>query len=404
MYPQVFAAAAQVDRTFMLIFGFSVCILVAVTATMLWFLWRYHYTRNPVPTDIKGSFWAELIWTVIPVCIVAGLFWSGWNSYKALRAVPADAMEIGVTARMWSWRFSYANGKRSNVLVAPLGRAVKLDMTSVDVIHSFYVPAMRIKMDTVPGMRTYVWFKADEVGEYDIMCAEYCGLKHANMITTLKVVPQDAFAEWLAGGTDEKTVALFDTHGCTGCHSLDGSEGAGPSLLGIAGRQTTVVFPDGEKRDVVADAAYLRQSILKPDATVVQGYDDIMPPYEGAIPDAELTAMVNYLLKGEARAPHPGRALAESEGCLSCHSSDGSEIAGPSFKGLYGSARIVLANGKEREVTADEAYIKESILTPEAAIVKGYAPIMPPYDTLGSEQVDTLEDYIKSLAGGAEAR
>ena len=397
MYPQVFAAAAQVDHTFLLIFGFSIFILVAVTGTMLWFLWRYHHTRNPVPTDIKGNFWAELIWTVIPVFIVAGLFWSGWTSYKALRAVPADAMEIGVTARMWSWSFAYPDGKRSSVLVAPLGRAVKLDMTSVDVIHSFYVPAMRIKMDTVPGMQTYVWFKADDVGEYDIMCAEYCGLKHANMITTLKVVPPDEFEEWLAGDNDPKVLALFDTHGCTGCHTLDGSEGAGPTLKGIAGRQTELVLPGGGEKEVVADEAYLRQSILAPGAALVKGYDDIMPPYEGSIPASDLSAMVHYLLKGEAEAPHPGRTLAEAEGCISCHSTDGSEIAGPSFKGLYGATRTVLADGKESEVTADEAYIERSIRTPDAQVVKGYDNIMPPYDTLSNDHVDALVDYIETL-------
>lgn len=400
MIKQVFEAAALVDQAFAIILGIAVGILVLVTVLMVVFVVRYHHKRHPVAVETPGNVWLEILWTVIPAILVMGMFWVGWGSWKAMRAVPEDAMVVQVEGRMWSWAFTYPDGKRSSDLVAPVDTPVRLEMTSADVIHSFYVPAMRIKMDTVPGMTTTVWFKSDEEGEFDILCAEYCGLKHANMIATLKVVGADAFRKWLGGGGG-KGAELLESYGCTACHSLDGEDGVGPTFKGIAGRRFEAELPDGSFKDMVVDEPYLLRAILEPDAEYVRGYSPAMPSYEGAIPDEDLDVMVAYLMTGDATPPPPGREIAEAEGCLSCHSTDGSVVAGPSFKGIYGARRQVAgADGVVREVTADDAYLAESIFKPEALVTDGFDPFMPPYDHLTQGQVDALIAWIRDLGEG----
>ncbi|MGE4292930.1 MAG: cytochrome c oxidase subunit II [Desulfovibrio sp.] len=403
MYPQALTAVQQVDRAFVIIFGISVVLLVGIVGAMLWFVWRYQRKKHPQAADIKGNGLLEAVWFVLPTLIVLGMFWFGWTSYEALRSVPADAMQVEVTGRMWSWAFEYPNGKRSAELVVPVGQAVKLELTSTDVIHSFYVPAFRIKVDTVPGMRTYAWFRAEEEGEFDVLCAEYCGLKHANMLSVVRSVSHDAFEKWYNGAAPAAAkggpdpLEVFEAQGCTGCHSLDGSELVGPTLKNIWHRETEVVEADGKERGVVADEAYLRKAILEPGAEVVKGYDDIMPPYEGVVSDDELRAMLNWMKGAATPAPPRGRDIAENEGCLSCHSTDGTVIAGPSFKGLAGSDIEVLDDGKEQTVTADPAYLHESIVAPEELIRKGFDPMMPAYDYLAPQDVDALVEYIESL-------
>lgn len=390
-------AAARVDQTFLFIFGASAAILVFITLLMIWFVVRYHHTRHPQAADISGNVWAEIAWTVLPTVLVMGMFWSGWTSFKALRSAPADAMRVKVTARMWSWVFEYENGKRASTLYVPVDRAVRLDMTSADVLHSFFVPAFRIKMDTVPGMETYAWFQAAREGSYDILCAEYCGLQHANMLSTVEVLSDEKFRKWYEGEAsgDEAAVGLLESYGCTGCHSLDGTELAGPTLMGIYGKERPIV-QGGGTRTAVADEAYLRRAILEPDAELVAGYEG-MPSYKEEMPAEDLEKIIRYLTGGAARDLDRGRSLMEAEGCLSCHSTDGSEIAGPTFKGIYGH-KVVLEDGSE--VVADEAYLAEAIRDPEKTMVKGYEPIMPPYSHLSDEDVKAMIDYLRSLSGG----
>jgi len=399
MSSSITQAAAQVDQTFLIIFGISGAILVGITALMIWFVIRYHHTRNPQASDIRGNVTAEIIWTLIPTILVMGMFWYGWTSFKALRSVPADAMPVKVTARMWSWLFVYENGKRSSTLYVPLDRAVRLDMTSVDVIHSFFVPAFRIKIDTVPGMQTYAWFQAQKTGSYDILCAEYCGLRHANMLSTVEVMEPGDFAKWYEGASegDAAALGLLDSYGCTGCHSLDGTEDAAPTLMGIYGKERMVTDAGGTHK-VIADEPYLRKSILEPDAEVVQGFEG-MPSYKEEMPQKDLDVIINYLTGGARRDLDRGRQLMESEGCLSCHSTDGSEIAGPTLKDLYGH-QVVFQDGST--VTADEKYLAEAIVEPEKTMVKGYEPIMPPYGHLSAEDVQAMVDYMKSISEGHE--
>ena len=411
MYPQIFSAAKEVDQAFLIILGFSVFILVVVTVVMLWFLWRYNYKRNPVAADIRGNVWAEIIWTVLPTIIVLGLFWTGWSSFKAMRTIPDGAMEVLVEGRMWSWKFTYANGKTSPELIAPLDTPIKLTLSSRDVIHSFYIPAMRVKWDVVPGMDTSVWIQSDTLGEYDIFCAEYCGLKHADMITVLKVVEADEFEAWLAGTSEaeigeSRGLALMEEFGCFDCHSMDGTDDVAPPLNDIAGKERLLILPDGTKQTLKADDKYLKTSIMDPGAELVDGFDDEMPPYSDELNEEDLEAIVNFLMgKGEsgkplATAEHPGRHMAEVEGCLKCHSTDGTTTGrAPSWKGVYGSTIKVRKFSKHKTIVADEDYIRQSIKYSSMWVVEGYVDSMPLYDDLNDETLEGLVSYIKSLGG-----
>lgn len=395
MIPPITKVAAQVDQVFLLIFGVSTVILIAITALMVWFVIRYHHTRHPKAADIRGNLLAEVIWTVIPSILVMGMFYYGWASFKALRSVPADAMRVQVTARMWSWVFEYENGKRASTLYVPLDRAVRLDMTSVDVIHSFFVPAFRIKMDTVPGMQTHAWFQAQREGSYDILCAEYCGLRHANMLSTVEVMDPDDFRTWYesTAAGDETAIGLLESYGCTACHSLDGSEEMGPTLLNIYGAQRRVIDANGT-REAFVDEAYLRRAIIEPDAELVEGFEG-MPSYKEEMPDKDLDAIIKYLTGGAKRDLDRGRQLMEAEGCLSCHSTDGSEIAGPTLKNIVGR-EVELADGSR--TAADDRYLIEAIIDPEKFIVVGYDPIMPSYEHLTEDELQAMVDYMHALS------
>lgn len=187
-----------VDLAFWYILGVSVIFLTGITIVMIYFTIRYRRSKNPVPADIRDNLNLEVVWTVIPTIIALTMFYVGWQSYIGLRDVPEGAIEIEVAGQMFSWVFMYPNDKETeNELVVPLGKAIKLNISSWDVVHSFYIPAYRTKVDAVPGMTTYAWFNADKVGEYDIFCAEYCGTDHSYMTGTLKIVPEAEYNAWL---------------------------------------------------------------------------------------------------------------------------------------------------------------------------------------------------------------
>lgn len=403
MYPQFLSPVEQVDLAFYIIFGVSIALLLGITAATAWFVYRYHHTRNPKAEDISNNLYAEITWIVIPTIIVMALFYYGWAGYKALRTVPANAMDVKVTARMWSWVFEYENGKRSSVLYVPKDRPIKLLMTSVDVIHSLYVPAYRIKMDTVPRMETYAWFNPDKLGSYDIFCAEYCGLKHANMITTVEVLEPDAFEKWYSDTNSStgagKALALFDSYGCVSCHSVDGSDNIGPTFKNLYGLQHKVLLPDGSQKDMVVDEPYLRRAILEPASEVPIGFDPIMTPYKDVVSEDDLKVMVQWFMHGNEVSIDAGRELMMAEGCISCHSTDGSLVAAPSLKDIWGRNVTVIENGREKAIISDKNYLTESILEPEKQVVKGFDPIMPPYAHLTQEQLAQMLEYMQSISG-----
>ena len=265
-----------VDKTFWLILGSSVIMLFAITATMIWFVFKYSRKRNPNPAQIEGNAILESIWTIIPTIMVLIMFFSGWAGFKVMRNIPEDAMEVTVYARKWSWMFEYENGVQSSVLVVPVDKNVKLNLVSNDVIHSFYVPAFRLKEDCVPGYDNVAWFKAIEEGEYNLFCAEYCGDQHSNMITKVKVINGEKYASWLVE-QDTKPIGIdiLSINGCTACHSLDGSKLVGPSFKGLFGI-TETVLTDGEERTITVDEDYIRKSIKEPMADITSGYPPVM--------------------------------------------------------------------------------------------------------------------------------
>lgn len=187
-----------VDLAFWYILGISVLLLTAITVVMIYFVIKYRRSKHPDPVDIRDNLNLEVVWTVLPTLIALTMFWVGWKSYIGLRDVPEDALEIDVAGQMYSWIFVYPNDKETEgELVVPHGQAIKLNIESWDVVHSFYIPSYRIKVDSVPGMTTYAWFMADRVGEYDILCTEYCGTEHAYMLAKLKIVPEQEYLSWL---------------------------------------------------------------------------------------------------------------------------------------------------------------------------------------------------------------
>jgi len=195
---------AGIDRAFWYIFIVSAVLLTGITMTMIYFVIRYRRSRNPQPADIRGNWKLELLWTIIPTLIALSMFMVGWKSFTGLRAVPAGSVQIQVLAQMFTWIFVYGNDKESeNLLVVPEHTPIKLNIESLDVIHSFFLPAFRVKVDAVKKFPTYIWFRTQEPGEFDIMCAEYCGLDHSKMLAKLKVVSRKDYDAWLAQEGEE---------------------------------------------------------------------------------------------------------------------------------------------------------------------------------------------------------
>jgi cytochrome c oxidase subunit II len=295
----------KVDLAFMVITYFSLFLIVALTAIMIWFIYRYNEKRNKKATEIPGSTRLEIIWTVIPILLVLVMFYFGWAGWRPMRTPPADAMEITSISRMWSFSFLYDNGKTSDKLVVPLNQAVKLNLVSVDVIHSLYIPAFRVKEDMVPGLEKWMWFRPTKIGTYDIFCAEYCGLQHSYMYSTVEVLPEEEYLAWYTDTTfvipgredmpGGEGFTILQTQGCNACHTSDGSRLVGPSYLGGYGRNRTVIRGN-EKTTVMMDDDYIRRSIYDPNYEIVEGYQrGLMQSYKGVLTDADIDKILVYL-------------------------------------------------------------------------------------------------------------
>ena len=294
-----------VDSAFIYIAAFAFLLLFGIVFLMVYFLVRYRRARNPKPSEIPGNAVLETLWIVLPTLLVLTMFVYGLTGFRFLRHPPPDSLHVKVIARQWSWQFIYDNGISSSDLVAPLGRDVRVELNSEDVIHGFFVPAFRIKQDAVPGMKTQAWFRATQSGTYDILCSQYCGQRHSAMLARLIVVPPDQFERWYAGQPvqiaglapstrEPKGEELLRQKGCLACHSLDGSRLVGPSFKGLFGRSTEVLT-QGIRRTIVADEAYIRRSILDSHADVGVGYPDIMPVEKGLLSEAEVEEMLKYI-------------------------------------------------------------------------------------------------------------
>lgn len=188
----------KVDSAFIFITAISVLFLLGITVAMVYFMIRYREKKNPQSSEITGNTTLEVLWTVIPLILVLGMFFYGWDGFRTMRDVPPDAYVVKVTGRMWSWSFEYSTGKKSDtIMYVPVGKPIKAELTSNDVNHSFYLHDFRVKEDVVPGVKNYLWFEATKEGTYDIFCAEYCGMNHSYMLGKLVIMPQDKFNEWV---------------------------------------------------------------------------------------------------------------------------------------------------------------------------------------------------------------
>jgi cytochrome c oxidase subunit 2 len=287
--------AAKVTEAFLIVTGACVVLLCLVMITMIIFLIRYDKRKNPVAMDVQESTTLEIVLTVIPTILVLAMFYYGWVNFGYIRTPPKNAMQIDVTGRQWAWSFAYANGKKSDVLNVPIGKPVELVLTSADVIHSFFIPAYRVKEDCVPGMKTHLWFIADELGTFDVFCTEYCGLAHSHMLSKLNVMRVADFDKWYeakAVAEGGEGLKLLQSKGCLGCHTTDGTRKVGPTFKGLYGSIVTVIT-DGKERTIRADEGYIRRSVLDPKADVVKGYPPIMPTLP--VTGEELDEIVEYL-------------------------------------------------------------------------------------------------------------
>lgn len=317
--PQASSIAGEVDLLFFYQVGFTIFFSLLVAFLVIVFAF---YFRRKTPQDrpeIMGEpLWLEIIWSVIPFGLTLVMFFWGASLYFKMAFPPKDAMEVFVVGKQWMWKIQHPQGKREiNELHVPVGQNIKLTMASEDVIHSFYVPAFRMKMDVVPGKYTTAWFNATKEGEYHLFCAEYCGTKHAGMIGKVVVLSPVEYEKWLetatagvasAGGSALSGVARegfakFQQVGCVSCHSIDGSQGRGPSLRGLFGTQ--VKLKGG--RTVVADDNYLRESILNPQAKIVAGYEGVMPTYQTILSEEDVRAVIEYIKQMPEKSKTEGK-------------------------------------------------------------------------------------------------
>ena len=288
-----------VDNVFLYIVTVCVILLALITVLMVYFVIRYRRGKHPKPVDIEGSTWLEITWTVIPTLIVLTMFYYGLTGFEFLKKVPPGAMTVKVIARQWSWLFQYQNGTQDTELRVPVGKPVKLVMNSLDVIHGFYIPAFRIKQDVVPGMTNYLWFQPTQVGTFDVMCSQYCGLEHSHMLTKIVVLPEEEFTKWYQGKKEKVALEgpslgakLYQEKGCVGCHSTDGSPRVGPTFKRLFGKGEEVIEA-GKEAKVVVDEAFIRDYIENPNVIRIKGYTPIMPKI--SMTNEELRALVHYI-------------------------------------------------------------------------------------------------------------
>ena len=299
--------ASNVDALY--IFLLLVCgtMTVLVSLTVIYFAVKYRKRPGHRAHQIEGSHVLEITWSVLPMGAFLIFFAWGAVIYFQERTPPRDAMEVYTVAKQWMWKFEHPEGTREiNALHVPTGRDVKIIMTSQDVIHSFFVPAFRIKQDVVPGRYTTAWFRATKPGTYHLLCAEYCGTQHSGMIGDVVVMEPAKYEAWLSGGASSAPLAvtgqnLFTQLGCSTCH-LSNSQGRGPNLVGIFGKK--VLLEDG--RTLVADENYVRESIVSPGSKIVSGFKPIMPTFQGIISDDQLNALVAYVKSLSQQQPGEG--------------------------------------------------------------------------------------------------
>ncbi len=294
---QASSYAHQVDALYFA--TVALCLFFATLVTVLVVVFAIKYRRkspDEVPRQIAGHLGLELFWTAIPLVLAMGMFVWATVVYFHLVTPPTNTLEMYVVGKQWMWKLQHPEGKREiNELHVPLGQPVRLTMTSEDVIHSFYIPAFRIKKDVLPGRYTSLWFEPTKVGQYHLFCAEYCGTEHSRMIGLVHVMEPKDYENWLTGGVANEPMEvagqrLFEQYACHTCHKMDG-QGRGPSLIGVFGK--SVALQNGSS--VVVNEAYIRESVLTPAAKVVAGYQPIMPTFKGQVSEEGIMQLIAYI-------------------------------------------------------------------------------------------------------------
>ena len=289
--------AAGIDQLYWFITIVSILMTFVIFAGLGVFAWKFHSKRNPHATQIEGSTTLELTWSILPFLVMLVMFAWGADIFYKAQNPPKDAMEIFVTGKQWMWKIQYPDGTREiDELHVPVGQPVKLTMASEDVIHSFSIPAFRVRHDVMPGHYNSLWFTATKPGRYHLFCTEYCGNQHAGMIGWVDVMEPREYANWASGGGGQGSLAeqgqaLFQQNGCSTCHLLD-QQGRCPMLRGLYNKP--VQLTDG--RTVIADDAYLRESILEPNAKIVAGFEaNVMPNFKGQISEENVIQLIAYI-------------------------------------------------------------------------------------------------------------
>jgi cytochrome c oxidase subunit II len=315
---QASTMARNVDALYIFLLIVTGMMTLLIFICLIYFAARFRYRPGVPAEQIEGSHALEITWSTIPFLIFMVIFAWGAVVYFKERTPPADATEVYVVAKQWMWKLEHAEGQREiNELHVPVGRDVRMIMTSQDVIHSFFIPAFRIKQDVLPGRYTVAWFRATKPGTYHLFCAEYCGTQHSGMVGDIVVMEPAQYETWMNGGSTGPLSAtgekIFAELGCVTCHRSD-TQGRGPNLHGVFGKP--VQLEDG--RTVTADENYLRECILDPGAKRVKGFQPIMPTFQGLVTEEQVNALVAYIksiaaAKGEAVKTNASAAVTPAQ-------------------------------------------------------------------------------------------
>jgi cytochrome c oxidase subunit 2 len=326
MPPAVTKIAAGVDGIYAFLLVTSLISFILLIGGMFYFVWKYQRrSANDKTAYITHNYQLEFLWSFIPFVIFIFVFFWGWKVYHDMRTVPEGALEIQVMAKKWDWRFLYKSGKEVTAgldangqkapatMVVPVGRPVKLVMASEKisesstdpldrpVLHSFFLPAARVKQDIVPGRYTTLWFNLEQPGEYWVFCTEFCGAGHSAMKALVKAIPEPDFEKWLASeGAGTLTLAdrgraLYASQACIGCHTADGSKSIGPTFKGFWGRKKHPIEGGGT---VEVDENYIRESLLEPNAKIAAGYKasaGVMPSFAGLLKEEDINAIIEFI-------------------------------------------------------------------------------------------------------------
>lgn len=411
MPPALSAHAARVDWLFNYILCISLFFFLLIVGLMTYFVIRFRRrtgNQEPLPSP-SHSTRLEILWLSIIIPVAASMFYFGLDSYVDLAVAPLNCYPINVTGQKCRWLFQYPADCVDEDLHVPVGHDVELTMTSNDLIYSLFIPALRIKRDLVPGRYSRIWFRAEEPGEYPLLCTQYCGTEYSTMRARLIVHPRGEFEQWVATVSNflvtmppaEAGRRVYRLRGCRQCHSIDGAGGIGPGFRALFGHE--MIFEDGSRH--LVDADYIRNVILDPTTVRLPGFEQVMPQIQ--VPEAEIEVLIALIrslndagdtMAGSSRSPtvlaECGKRLYQRRGCMACHTTDGSVMIGPTFRNLFGH-EAVFVDGSRR--VADENYLRNCILDPMSVRLRGFEQVMPKIHLTDTE-IEALIAFIRSLS------